>query len=127
MLLWLFWGLAALLGLVGIAVLVAGWELVRRHPHVPATPLPMRVHSIDLNLGVPTGPLQKAPVAVAASMEPGSPPTDSDARRRALTQAIERMSEPAKAVAGTASIEKEPWEDTRPRVNLPVVEPTPPA
>lgn len=122
MMVWLFWGCAAVLGLVGIAILVAGWELVRRDPAVPGTPQPMRVHSIDLNLGDPA-----APALPAASMEQDSPPTDSDARRRTLAKAIERMSEPARPTANRTPKAKEAWEDTQPRVNLPTVERTPPA
>lgn len=121
MLEWMFWGLAAVLGLIGMAMLVAGWELVRRNRHSPSQPVPIRVHSIDLNLGEAA-----APAAVPGSPDTDPPPTDSDARRRALVLAIERMSEPARPSAGKLSTAKEPWEDTRPRVSAPAVERTPP-
>lgn len=123
MLIGLFWVLAMLAGLVGMALLVAGWELLRRRPQPLPMAAPVRAHSIDVQLGEATEPAGK----------PAAPPVDSDARRRALAHAIERMSEPARPQPG-AEVGFRPapqpatriaWEDTQPRVNLPTVaEPT---
>lgn len=115
----LFWAVAGVLGLLGIAMLVAGWELVRRAPDEAPAPGPLRVHSIDLNLSE----------AALAKAEAASPPTDSGARRRALAHALERMSEPVPlaAAAKGATGAKAHWEDTQPRVNLPAAVRTPQA
>ena len=131
LLLALFWVGSALLALIGVAMLIAGWELSRRDPLEAALLPPARVHSIDVNLS-------------ATTQDEVSPATDSDARRRVLATAMARMSDAAPTPAPSSATaldrsqsstppalpaERGPWEDTLPRVNLPrlqAAEPTPP-
>ena len=128
MLLTLFWMGSALLALIGVAMLVAGWELSRRDPLEAALLPAARVHAIDVNLS-------------ATAHDEVSLATDSDARRRVLATAMARMSdaaaEPSIATATATATAQDPsqsstppavpadrgpWEDTLPRVNLPRVQ-----
>ena len=123
LLLALFWVGSALLALIGVAMLIAGWELSRRDPLEAALLPPARAHSIDVNLS-------------ATTHDEVSPATDSDARRRVLVTAMARMSDAAPAPTPSSATataldrsqsstppawpaERGPWEDTLPRVNPP--------
>jgi hypothetical protein len=109
-----FWIGSALLGLIGVAMLIAGWELVRNDQAPPAAPAP-RAHSIDVNLAA-SGPDEAAPA------------TDSDARRRVLAATMARMVDTGPVAptpqadvptVATAESARDAWEETQPRVNLP--------
>jgi hypothetical protein len=92
-----FWTGCGLLGLIGLAMIVAGFEMARPSP-APAPPVAPSVSTVDLNLE-----------EAGSDTAPG---TDSDTRRRALSEALGKMAAPT-------AHDPRLWEETQPRVNIP--------